>query len=181
MRPLAPAQPHRPAPVYFTLPQAAPPWGARRVPSESLGEDKLSDFPESEASSIAKQARSKLLDRVGNFCELERGDTEEQKQVMGMKCPPPLYHDPARATINLALPWHSIAEEIADLNFKIVYGQLNKCMKSCHLAKPWASRDFTSIGYHTHNLEGYVPSTESLIIPSKPPPTDEPRRTSAFV
>ena len=48
---------------------------ARHVPSESLlDEDRLSDFPESEASLIAKQARSELLDRVANFCELERGD-----------------------------------------------------------------------------------------------------------
>ena len=46
-------------------------------------------------------------------------------------------------------------------------------MKSCHPAKPWGSRDFfTGIGYHTHNLDGYVPSPESLVIPSKPPPTE---------
>ena len=84
----------------------------------------------------------------------------------------PFYHDPARATINLALPCHSIAEEIADLNLKIVAGQLNKRMKSCHPAKLWGSRDFfmgPCVGYHTHNLEGYVPSPESLVIPSKPP------------
>ena len=71
----------------------------------------------------------------------------------------PFYHDLARVTINLALTWHSVAEEIADLNFKIVNDQLNKqChMKSCHPAKPWDSRDFfTGVGYHTHNLESYV-------------------------
>ena len=101
------------------------------MPSESLDEDQLSDFPESEASN-AKQARSELLDRVANFCELERGDTEEKKRVMGMKHP--LYHDPARSTINLALTWHSIAEEIADLNLKIVNGHINKRMKPCHPA-----------------------------------------------
>ena len=56
-----------------------------------------------------KQAQSELLDRVASFCELERGDTEEQKLVMGMKLP--LYHDPAKSTINLAQPWHSVAEE----------------------------------------------------------------------
>ena len=33
---------------------------------------------------IAKQARSELLDRVANFCGLEREDPEEQKMVMGM-------------------------------------------------------------------------------------------------
>ena len=52
---------------------------------------------------------------------------------MGIKCP--TYHDPARASINLALPWHSVAEEIADLNFNIVTGKLNKRMKSCHQAR----------------------------------------------
>ena len=70
----------------------------------------------------------------------------------------------------MALPWHSVAQAIADLNLKIVNGHLNlkivnghlyKRMKSCHPAKPWGSRDFfTCIGYHTHNLEGYVPSSE---------------------
>ena len=46
-------------------------------------------------------------------------------------------------------------------------------MKSCHLAKPWGPKDFfTSVGYPTHNLEGYVPYPESLILPPKPPPTE---------
>ena len=34
----------------------------------------------------------------------------------------PVYHDPSRDTINLALPWHSSVEEIADRNFNIVRG-----------------------------------------------------------
>ena len=68
----APAQPPRPA--YFPQPQAAPPREARPVPSESLlDEVRLSDFPESEASLMAKEARLKLLDRFANFCELKRG------------------------------------------------------------------------------------------------------------
>ena len=47
----------RPAPAYFPQPQAAPPRGIRRIPLESLiDEDRLEDFPESEASLIAKQA-----------------------------------------------------------------------------------------------------------------------------
>ena len=90
---------------------------------------------------------------------------------MGMKCP--LYHNSARSTISLAVPWHSVAKEIADLNLKIVTGQLNKRMKSCHPAKPWGSKNiFTGVDYHTHNLEGYVPSPKSLVIPSKPAPTE---------
>ena len=112
----ASAQHHRQAPAYFSQPQAAPSQGARLMPSESLDEDRLSDFPESKLSLLIAKP-SELLDRVGNFCELERWDTEEQKRVMGMKCP--LYHNPARATISLAVPWHSVAEEIADLNLKI--------------------------------------------------------------
>ena len=132
MLPPAPAQLPRPASANFPQPQAAPTWGARRVPSGSLDEDRLSDFPEFDASLIAKQARSELHDRVANFCELEKWDTEEQKRVMGIKRP--LNHDPARSTINLALPWHSVAEEIADLNLKIVNGHINKLMKSCHPA-----------------------------------------------
>ena len=83
---------------------------------------------------MAKQAISELLDWVAKFCELERGDPEDQRKVMEMNCPS--YHDPARASINRALPWHSVAIEIADLDFDIVTGKLNKHMKSCNPAKP---------------------------------------------
>ena len=69
-QPQAPAQPPRPAQAYFSQPQAAVTLGARRVPYDFLhNEDRLSmDFEESEASLIAKQARSELLDRVATFC-----------------------------------------------------------------------------------------------------------------
>ena len=98
----------------------------RRVPSDSLQDkDRLSmDFPESEASLIARQARSELLDCVAGFCGLERWETEDQRKVMGMKHL--IYHDPSRACINLAVPWHCVAEEIADSSFDIVTGKLNK-------------------------------------------------------
>ena len=67
-----------------------------------------------------------------------------------MRMKHPYYQDPARVIIILAVPWHSIAEEIADLNLKIVTGQLKR-MKSCHPAKPWGPRDFfMGIGFHTH-------------------------------
>ena len=76
---------------------------------------------------------------------------------MGMKLPN--YHNPARATINLALLWHSVVDEIADLNLKIVNGDINKHVKSCHLANPWGDKDFfMGVGYPTHDLEGYVPA-----------------------
>ena len=126
------------------------------MPSESLIEDRLSDFPESEASLIAKQAQSEYLDRVAAYCELERGDPEEQRQVIGMQRPQ--YHDPSRATINLTLPWHSVAGMIADLNLKIIIGHINKRMKPSCPAKPWGFNDFfTSSGYSMHNLEGHGP------------------------
>ena len=93
----------------------------------------------------------------------------------------PLYHDPARSTINLALPWHSVAEEIADLNLKIVNGHINKRMKPCHPAKPWGPKEFfTGVGYPTHYLEGYVPYPESLVIPSKPPPMERTAEDQPF-
>ena len=55
------------------------------MPSDSLHDkDMLSmDFPESEASLIAKQARSELLDWVATFCSLERSDTEDQRRGHG--------------------------------------------------------------------------------------------------
>ena len=98
---------------------------------------------------------------------------------MGMQCP--TYHDPARASINLAQPWHSVAEEIAHLNFNIVIDKLNKGMKSCHQARPWGPKDFfPGVVYHTHNLNGYVPKPQSLVIPSRPPPQSEQQKTSHF-
>ena len=53
---------------------------------------------------------------------------------MGMNHP--AYHVPARAPINMALPWHSVSTVIADLKFDIVTGKLNKRMKSCIPARP---------------------------------------------
>ena len=68
------------------------------------------------------------------------------------------YDDPAKASINLALPWHSVAAEIADLNFNIVTGKLNKRMDLV-----------TQLDLGT---------LKSLVIPSRPPPAE--RRTRHF-
>ena len=96
-----------------------------------------------------------------------------------MKCP--VYHDPSRATINLALPWHSSVVEIADRNFNFVTGKLNKCMKSLNPAIPWSPKDFFSgLGYHTHNLEGNVPKPESLVILFKHPPKERTAEDQPF-
>ena len=130
-----------------------------------------------EASLIAKQAWSEYLDSVAAYCELERGDPEEQKRVMGM----PLYHDPGKATINLALPWHNVAYKIADLDLKIVSGHINKRMKQSRPAKPWGYHDFfTGSGYPMHNLEGLVLYPESLALPSEPPPTERTAEDQPF-
>ena len=112
------------------------------MPSDSLhDEDRLSmDFPESEASLIAGRPFSELLYLVATFSSLKRSDTEYQKKVMVMKNS--IYHDSARATINLTLPWHSFAVEIADPNLNIVTGKLSKRMKSLNPAKPWVLSGF---------------------------------------
>ena len=133
------------------------PLGARPLPLDSLHEDRqaLSGFFRQRNLLISQVARSELLDLnwVAGFCGLERGETEDQRRSMGMKHS--FYHDPSRTTINLALPWHSSVEEIADCNFNIVTGKLNKGMKSLNPARPWGPKDFfLGIGYHTHNLEG---------------------------
>ena len=63
------------------------------------------------------QACLELLDRVANFSELKRGDSEDQRKVMGMNRPS--YHDPAATSINLALPWHSYRQAI--YTYEILY------------------------------------------------------------
>ena len=56
---------------YDSFPLASP--SVTRAPLRKFAEDRLSmDFPESEASFIAKRAHSELLDWVGTFCSLER-------------------------------------------------------------------------------------------------------------
>ena len=54
-------------------------------------------------------------------------------------------------------------------------------MESCHPVKPLGSRDFfTGVGYHTHNLKGYIPSPESLVLPSKPASTERTAEDQPF-
>ena len=55
-------------------------------------------------------------------------------------------------------------------------------MKSQNLAKPWgpAKDFFTCSGYHTHNMEGYVPKPESLTAPSRPPPAERTAKDQPF-
>ena len=85
----------------------------------------------------------------------------------------PVYHAPTRAAINLSLPWHNSAAEIAGHNFNIIVGKLSKRMKSLNPAKLWGPQVFFSgVRYHTRNFEDYVRKPESLVIPSRPPPAE---------
>ena len=153
IRPPAPAQPPRPVPPYFPQPRLLTLEGLdaclqnlyrylMRIDSRIFQRVK---------PLIAKQAQSQLLDRVANFCGLEREDPEEQKRVMGMTS---LLSRPGQShNNNLALPWHSVADKIADLNLKIVNDHINKRMKSYHPAKSWGAKDFfTGIGYPTVHI-----------------------------
>ena len=161
----APAQTQPQAPAQAQLPRPAQAY----LPHD---EDRLSmDFPESKVSLIETQAHSELLDWIAIFCSLKRSDTEDQRRVKGMKNP--VYHGPTRAAIHLALPWYRLAVEIADRKFNIVMGKLSKCMKSLNPAKRWGPKDFfLGVGYHTHNLKGYVPKPESIVIPLRSPPAE---------
>ena len=54
-------------------------------------------------------------------------------------------------------------------------------MKPCHPANPWGPNEFfTGVGYPTHNLDGLVPYPESLVLPSKPPPTERTTEDQPF-
>ena len=109
---------------------------------------------------------------MAKFFNLERSEAEDKREVLGMMNP--TYNAPVRSAIILSLPWHSSAIQIANRNCDIVSGKLLKNMKSLNPAKPWGPKDFFSgVGYYTHNLEGYDPKPESLIIPLRPPPAEQ--------
>ena len=82
----------------------------------------------------------KTLDRVAEFCNLDRQDPETQKEVMGMRLP--AYNAPAKKSIEIFLPWHSSTIPIADMNHDIVRGKLSKSLKPQNPAKPWSPKDF---------------------------------------
>ena len=100
-----------------------------------------------------KQARSEALDRVAEFCNLDRQDPQIQKEVMGMRLP--AYNAPAKKSIEISLPWHSSTIPIADMNHDIVRGKLNKSLKPQNPAKPWSPKHFVGgSGYYTHLHSG---------------------------
>ena len=163
-------------PVLLPQGQGRPlPVVACRGDLDSLyGDENFSLDLDNEATLREKQARLEALDKVAEFCKLDRQDFEDfdaKREVMGMRLP--VYNAPAKKLIELSLPWHSSTIPIADRNHNIVLGRLNKYMKDQHPAKPWGPREFfTGSGYYTHNTEGYVPKSESLVIPSRPPPAE---------
>ena len=78
----------------------------RRDNLDSLyNEEEFSIDLDNEAVLKEKQARSEALDRVAEFCNLDRQDPESQKEVIGMRLP--AYNAPAKKSIEISLPWHS--------------------------------------------------------------------------
>ena len=81
-------------------------------------DDRYSLDLQDEAFLREKQARSEVSDRVEEFCQLERANAEEKKEIMGMKLP--VYNVQAKRSIDLALPWHSSTIQIAARNHDLV-------------------------------------------------------------
>ena len=108
---------------------------ARRDDLDSLfNEEEFSVDLDNEAVLKEKQARSEVLDKVAEFCNLDRQDPQIQKEVMGMRLP--AYNAPAKKSIKISLPWHSSTIPIADMNHDIVRGKFNKSLKPQNPPKP---------------------------------------------
>ena len=126
-----------------------------------------------------KQARAEALDRVAEFCDLNRQDPQSQKEVLGMRLP--AYNAPAKKSIEISLPWHSSVIPIADMNNNIVRGKLNKSLKPQNPAKPLSPKDFFGgSGYYTHYTQGYLAKPECLEVPSRPPPAERTAKDQPF-
>ena len=136
-----------------------------------LNEEEFSVDLDNEAVLKEKQARSEILDKVAEFCNLDRQDPQIQKEVMGMRLP--AYNAPAKKSIEISLPWHSTTIPIADMNHDIVSGKFNKSLKPQNPSKPWSPKDFFGgSGYYVHNTQGYLAKPDSLVVPSRPPPAE---------
>ena len=144
-----------------------------------FNEEEFSVDLDNEAVLKEKQASSEVLDKVAEFCNLNRQDPQIQKEVMGMRLP--AYNAPAKKSIEISLPWHSSVIPIADMNHDIVMGKLNKSLKPQNLAKPWSPKDFFGgSGYCTHNSQGYLAKPDSLEVPSRPPPAERTAEDQPF-
>ena len=144
-----------------------------------FNEEEFSVDLDNEAVLKEKQARSEVLDKVAEFCNLNRQDPQIQKEVMGMRLP--AYNAPAKKSIEISLPWHSSTVPIADMNHDIVRGKLNKSLKPQNPAKPWSPKDFFGgSGYYTHNTQGYLAKPDSLEVPSRPSPAERTAEDQPF-
>ena len=76
------------------------------------GEENFSLDLDDEAALREKQARSEALDRVAEFCKLDRQDPEAKREIMYMRLL--AYNAPANKSIELSLPWHSSTIPIAE-------------------------------------------------------------------
>ena len=75
----------------------------RRDDIDSLfNEEGFSIDLDNEAVLKEKQARSEVVDKVAEFCNLDRQDPQIQKEVMGSRLP--AYNAPAKKSIEISLP-----------------------------------------------------------------------------
>ena len=133
-----------------------------------LNEDEISIDLDNEAVLKEKQARSEILDKVAEFCNLNRQDTRLQKEILGMRLP--AYNAPTKKSLEISMPWLSSTVPIIDRNHDIVKGKLNKSLKPQNPNKPWGPKDFFGgSGYYTHNTRGYFAKPDTLEVPSRPP------------
>ena len=153
---------------------------ARRDDLDSLfNEEEFSVDLDNEAVLKEKQARSEILDKVAEFCNLDRQDPQIQKEVMGMRLP--AYNAPAKKSIEISLPWHSSTIPIQDMNHDIVRGKFNKSLKPQNPSKPWSPKDFFGgSGYYVHNTQGYLAKPDSLVVPSWAPPAERTAEDQPF-
>ena len=151
----------------------------RRDDLDSLLDEEFSVDLDNEAVLKEKQARSEVLDKIAEFCNLNRQDPRVQKEVMGMRLP--AYNAPTKKSIEVSLPWHSITADIAKLNNDIVRGKLNKSLKPLNPSKPWSPKEFFGAsGYYVHNTQGYLAKPESLDFPSRAPPAERTAEDQPF-
>ena len=151
----------------------------RRDDLDSLLDEEFSVDLDNEAVLKEKQARSEVLDKIAEFCNLNRQDPRVQKEVMGMRLP--AYNAPTKKSIEVSLPWHSTTADIANLNNDIVRGKLNKSLKQLNPSKPWSPKEFFGAsGYYIHNTHGYLAKPESLDFPSSAPPDERTAEDQPF-
>ena len=99
---------------------------------DSLTMKMSSPLLDNEAVLKEEQARSEVLDKVAEFCNLDSQDPQIQKEVMGIRLP--ANNAPAKKSFEISLPWHSSPFPTVDRIHGIVRGRLIKFLKPRHLA-----------------------------------------------